>query len=202
MLFDVSEPLTRSQYLGCLHAFVGQFQSEIYILKSLAVKLRGHKRDEVFGWAASLDQSRYRIPLMVDRWRYFIETAQERLIDTPKEMEHYAPVPPIVRALAVCAELEDMLSRINRFIDTLDEFTPDDVRMIGEMVEALDQELTQDRLDITRIASLLEDAGEITVTPDADTGLLMIGGMDDGPNYPEQFGSARELFSKHLRSGC
>ena len=202
MLFDVSEPLTRSQYLGCLHAFVGQFQSEIYILKSLAVKLRGHKRDEVFGWAASLDQSRYRIPLMVDRWRYFIETAQERLIDTPEETERYAPVPPIVRALEVCDELEDMLSRINRFIDTLDEFTPDDVRMIGEMVEALDQEVTQDRQDITRIAGLLEDAAETMVTPDADTGLLMIGGMNDGPNYPEQFGSARELFSKHLRSGC
>ena len=174
MLLDVEQSLTRSQYLGCLHAFIGQFQTEIYMLRSLAIRLRGHTRQEVFGWAASLDETRYRASLMLDRWRYFNETAS----------------------------LMDMLSRTNMFIDSLEDFSPDDVRMIGEMVEALDREIQQDREHISRIALELEEAAGVTVTPDDETGLLMIDEPTAIANSAQQFAEAREQFAEHLRTGC
>lgn len=202
MPLEESEPLTLTEYLGCLHGFIGQFQNTIFMVRSLAGKLRGQTRSTTFGWASAFDQARYRAPLMAERWRHFNETARGRLTNTPEERERYAPVPSPDHTLDVCRELDDMLARMNRFIDTLETFTPDDVRIIGEMVEALDQELASDRQVAARIAALLEaQANDVTVTPDKDTGLLMIGGMNDGTDYPGQFAGARESFAHHLGLG-
>ncbi|MBT5874420.1 MAG: hypothetical protein HOH43_13460 [Candidatus Latescibacteria bacterium] len=202
MLLDVEQSLTRSQYLGCLHAFIGQFQTEIYMLRSLAIRLRGHTRQEVFGWAASLDETRYRASLMLDRWRYFNETASERVLESATETAQFSPDPTIDHESHVCAELMDMLSRTNMFIDSLEDFSPDDVRMIGEMVEALDREIQQDREHISRIALELEEAAGVTVTPDDETGLLMIDEPTAIANSAQQFAEAREQFAEHLRTGC
>lgn len=202
MLLDVEQSLTRSQYLGCLHAFIGQFQTEIYMLRSLAIRLRGHTREEVFGWAASLDETRYRASLMLDRWRHFNEMAPERVLESAAETELFSSAPSIDHESHVCGELLDMLSRTNMFIDSLEAFSTDDVRMIGEMVEALDRELQQDREQIANIALKLEEAADVTVTPDEKTGLLMIDEPSPNDSSAHQFAEAREQFAEHLRTGC
>ena len=202
MLLEVSQPISLSQYLGCLHAFVGQFQSEIFMLKSLAMRIRGRARREVFGWAATLDETRYRIPLMVERWRYFNETARERLAVEPGDSGKYAYVPDLKRVGHVCGELEDMLRRTNDFIDGLEVFEVDDVRMIGEMVAALDGEVEQDRKDVARIVEMIDEEPDVTVAPDKATGLMMIDDPQEGTSFRDQFGEARSLFVDHLRSGC
>lgn len=202
MLFDPSQPLSIAQYLGCLHAFVGQFQSEIFMVKSLSLRLRGHSRAEVFGWAASLDETRYRIPLIVDRWQHFSQSARERMVVSDADLTKYAPLPDHNRADEVCRELADMVGRTNRFIDELDMFLDDDVRMIGEMVDALDRELDTDHVAISRIAEEMDTEEDVSVTPDDSTGLLMINGSLDNPGPGQEFAAARDLFSAHLRTGC
>ena len=119
MLFDEHSPLTLTQYLGCLHAFVLQFQDTLSTVRKFATQMSGQSRSVAFGWASSLDQARYNVSLIVDRWHYFNESAQDRLQMTPEESDLYGAIPSIHHALEICGELEDMLERISQFIDAL-----------------------------------------------------------------------------------
>lgn len=55
-------------------------------------------------------------------------------------------------ALGICGELEDTLERINQFIDALETFSTEEVRMLHEMADALTLETNDDRDYITEIA--------------------------------------------------
>jgi hypothetical protein len=202
MLFDEYTSLTLTQYLGCLHAFVRQFQDELSTIRKFATQMSGQSRSIAFGWAASLDQARYNGPLVVDRWRHFNMSAQDRLEMTPDESELYGTIPSIHHALETCNDLDDMLERTNRFMDTLETFASDEVRIIHEMMDALAQEIVEDRTYISVIAERFEaQAGEIALTPDESTGLIMIGEGSEKSEYGETFAQARETFMSHLKEG-
>ena len=202
MLFDEHSPLTLTQYLGCLHAFVLQFQDTLSTVRKFATQMSGQSRSVAFGWASSLDQARYNVSLIVDRWHYFNESAQDRLQMTPEESDLYGAIPSIHHALEICGELEDMLERINQFIDALETFSTDEVRMIHEMADALTLETDDDRDYVKRIAEQFEaKSGEVALSPDASTGLIMIGETDDSPQYGETFAQTRKIFMSHLKEG-
>ena len=202
MLFDEHSPLTLTQYLGCLHAFVLQFQDTLSTVRKFATQMSGQSRSVAFGRAASLDQARYNVSLIVDRWRYFNESAQDRLQMTPVEFELYGTIPSVHHAPEICSELENMLARTNRYIDALEPFSTDEVRIIHEMADAFTLEINEDKDYITEIAEQFEaQAGEVALSPDASTGLIMIGETEDSLQYGETFAQTREIFMSHLKEG-
>lgn len=202
MLFDEHASLSLTQYLGCLHAFVRQFQDELSTVRKFAGQMTGQSRTAAFGWAASLDRARYNVSLIVERWRHFNESAQNRLEMTPDESELYGAVPSIHQALELCGELDDMLERTNRFIDELETFSADEVRMIREMTDALSLEIEKDRRYIAEIADRFEaQAGDLSLSPDESTGLIMIGETDEKQKYGETFARAGETFTAYLKAG-
>ncbi len=202
MLFDEHEPLSLTEYLGCLSAFVGQFDQALYTMSHFAVALKGQSRATAFGWAASLDQARYNAALIVDRWGLFNETADQRLGVSPEEAALYETLPSVEQALERRRELEDLTTRVNRFIDDIEVFTPDDVRIIREMAEAVGHEIESERNFISAITARFEASGHSpSEKPDPTSGLLMIGGLEDSPDYAEIFTTARERFSLYLREG-
>lgn len=202
MLFDEHEPLSLTEYLGCLSAFVGQFDQALYTMSHFAVALKGHSRATAFGWAASLDQARYNASLIVDRWGLFNETADQRLGVSPEEASLYETLPSVEQALERRRELEDLIARVNRFIDDIETFAPDDVRLIREMAEAVGHEIESERSFISAITARFEASNpDPTVMPDAASGLLMIGELEDTPHFAEIFTTARERFGLYLREG-
>lgn len=204
MLFDEHEPLTLTEYLGCLHAFIGQFQQALSTAGHFAGMLEGQSRRRAFGWAASLDQARYNASLMVERWRFFNDLAQQRLSVAPQEASLYEHIPSIDHTLEICNDLADMVCRVNRFVDELDTFTPDDTGVIREMVAAIGQEIEADRRYITAVAIRLEAHHIDRPAPSAlSDGLLAIGSMEEegGSNYAEAFVEARERFMQYLQEG-
>lgn len=202
MLFDEHEPLSMTEYLGCLSAFVGQFDQALYTMSHFAVAMEGQSRAHTFGWAASLDQARYNASLIVDRWGFFNETADQRLGVSPEEAALYESLPSVAQALERRRELEDLTARVNKFIDEIETFTPDEVRLIREMAVAVGQEIDSERTFILAVTARFEASDhtgpELT---EPDSGLLMIGKLEDTPNFSEIFATTREQFSLYLREG-
>jgi len=84
----------------------------------------------------------------------------------------------------------------------LEPFSTDEVRIIHEMADAFTLEINEDKDYITEIAEQFEaQAGEVALSPDASTGLIMIGETEDSPQYGETFAQTREIFMSHLKEG-
>ena len=63
-------------------------------------------------------------------------------------------------------------------------------------------EINEDKDYITEIAEQFEaQAGEVALSPDASTGLIMIGETEDSPQYGETFAQTREISMSHLKEG-
>lgn len=200
MLLDEHESLCMIEYLGCLHTFIIRFHGALATIGYHTLTLEGQTRRQAFGWAGSLDRARYDLTLVVEKWRFFNESAGSRLTASPAEVERFGALPSVERALEVCRELEDMAGRANRYIDALESFGEDDVRIVLEMMKAIEHEIQPDAAYIAPIAGCMARSEPEAKTPE---GLLSIGSMEDSDDDDpsELFFDARDRFLAYLGEG-
>jgi hypothetical protein len=202
---DEQESMSMTTYYGCMHAFVNVFMGEMAMVRDLVVRLEGQDPLKAFGWQTALDRARNRATLIVERWRRLNETFEERVSMDEFERRVYGQSPAsATKAAQTARELVEMLGKFNSFIDGLQTYDAEDVRLICGMADEMVQSIGEETKASSLVAAYLDrgtpDAQK--VRPDGEqfpAGLLGIeGGGEPVSVYFHTFFNARDDFRAEL----
>ena len=139
--------ITEPQFFGCLAAFVDSLFGELNAAALALRRLEGSGKGRAFAYEMTLDQHRYGVLIVVDRWSTLVRAFGPHL-DLAKHSGILAEGP------ARAAAAETILNRANQLIDASDRYSSDTVEACLMAFRSLETTFSEERAAADQYAKL------------------------------------------------
>lgn len=204
MTDHAGEPLSLTQYLGRLRAFLDVLHAEAVTLATYVRRLEGQDRERAFGWDMILERARHRALAVIERWQSFNLALDGRVYPDDVELVSYGEHHRLRRGFPeTCGELTSLMERIGRYVDSIEKFDRQDVKLVTALVEEIltlvrEQGAATRDVGMRLMRTALDDPERTTDEP----GIEPYAGMtrNEAEAYLEQYTIARREFEEELRA--
>ena len=197
------QAMSLTEYLGRLRAFVDALHTEAVTVATYVHRLEGQDREQAFGWESILERARGRVSLVAEHWQRFNQELDGRVYPDDVELRVYGQHHRLrYRFVETCPLVREAMNRLNRYIDEVERFDRQDVKLVSALVEEIvalpREEATAAREVGLRLMRTAIDSSEEPAVEQQEPTPYPGMSLNQASSYLEQYTLARRRFEEEL----